>query len=144
MTPRLVLLFTATLALFTQNAQAEVCLLDDGREFSTNHMGDITSPIDLVGYRLRERDDLQGYEIVRLWSHTYDVRLVQSCVQSFDHGGGDGFGLDPLAAASSGSRSGGRNQGPKGPRDSHDGGRDSGGHCDNQGDEDSSCAPRRR
>lgn len=139
-TPRLVVLTVTTILLSAtafETAKAEVCRLIDGREFATNWMGDITYPTELVGFRLRERDDLQGFEIFRPFSARYEVMLVESSHQSFDHGG-DGGGYDPVARAGNG-RKGGR-----GPRDEQDGGRDSGGNCDNQGNEDSSCAPRRR
>lgn len=137
MFPRLVLM-TATVTLLSANAQAEVCRLVDGREFSTNYMGDITYPTELVGFRLRERDDLQGFEIIRLWSSSHEVYLVESCHPGNDRG--DGWGTDPVAARKNGGRNGGRN-GPKGPRDEQDGGRDSGGNCDNNGDQNSSsCA----
>ncbi len=136
MTPRLVLI-AATLTLFSASAQAEVCRLADGREISTNYMGDVTYPTELVGYRLRERDDLMGYELFRLWSNTYDVVLVDTCEASFDHGG-DGFG-PPEPTFMMKKRGDRGSQGSKGPRFDQ-GGRDSGGHCDNQGNDDSSCA----
>src|SRR5262245_23981670 len=97
MTPRLVLLTVTTILLSAtaSSAQAEVCRLADGREFVTNYMGDIVTPIELVGYRLRERDDLQGYEIYRLWSTKYDVMLVDACQP--DNGFGGDPGVDPVA-----------------------------------------------
>jgi hypothetical protein len=123
--PRLVVL-TATMTLLSatayETAKAEVCRLVDGREFSTNHMGDIVSPTELVGFRLRERDDLQGFEIFRLFSDVREVMLVASCTPGFDFGGPGGFGVQTSK------------------RGDRDGGRDSGGNCDSKNDPDSSCS----
>ena len=140
-TPRLVVLTVMTILLSAtafETAKAEVCRLIDGREFATNWMGDITYPTELVGFRLRERDDLQGFEIFRPFSADYEVLLVESCHQGFDHGR-DGGGYDPVAARKGDGRKGGN----RGPRDDSDGGRDSGGNCEPH-DEDSSCAPRNK
>ena len=140
-TPRLVVLTVMTILLSAtafETAKAEVCRLLDGREFATNWMGDITYPTELVGFRLRERDDLRGFEIFRPFSDRYEVMLVEGCQPSFDHGG-EGGGYDPIAVASQGRKGGNR-----GPRNEQDGGRDSGGHCDSQGNDDSPCAPQSR
>lgn len=134
MTPRLVLL-TVTTILLSTTANAEYCRLQDGREFATNFMGDIVQPIELVGYRLRERDDLGGYEIFRPFSAHYDAFLVESCVPSFGGGGGDG-GPEPVAYIKK------RHHRVKDNQGSRDGGRDSGGRCERQGGDDDGCAER--
>lgn len=139
-TPRLVVLTVTTILLSAtafETAKAEVCRLIDGRDFATNWMGDITYPTELVGFRLRERDDLQGFEIFRPFSARYEVMLVESCQPSFGDVG-DGGGYDPVARTGDGRKG----RGGRGPRD-NDEGRDSGGNCEPH-DEDSSCAPRRR
>lgn len=74
-------LFTisACLLLSSVAARAETCSLSDGRQVETDEYGDVRSPADLMGFRLRERDDLGGFELFRSWRDQREIVLVSGC-----------------------------------------------------------------
>ncbi len=105
-----------TLLTASPLAQAEICSLADGRQFATDMDGIVSTPIELVGFRLRERDDLAGFEIFRPWSSVREVLLVASCMPGYEEFGGGHFA-----------------------RGSVDKGRDSGGNCQSR-NSDGTCS----
>ena len=109
-----------TLLTASPLAQAEICSLADGRQFATDMDGNVSTPIELVGFRLRERDDLAGFEIYRPWSSVREVLLVAGCMPGYEELGGGGYIT----------------------RSAVEKGRDSGGNCQSR-NSDGTCADER-